>query len=99
MKHGEPQVKLQSSVILGFLFFAPILNYNFTKRTTSLSVDPLIVVLTAAAVVIFWRLKSVLGQRTGLERPPNITTAKPEPTAKIIDLKPNPKPLIDTEII
>lgn len=33
-------------------------------------VDPLNIVLLAAAVIIFWRLKSVLGARTGLERPP-----------------------------
>ena len=33
-------------------------------------VDPLNIVLMIAAVIIFWRLKSVLGARTGLERPP-----------------------------
>jgi predicted lipid-binding transport protein (Tim44 family) len=56
-----------------------------------LSIDPVIVVLTAAAIVIFWRLKSVLGQRTGHERPPIVPTAKPEAGAKIIELKPNIK--------
>ncbi len=39
--------------------------------------DPWTVVLTAAAVVIFWRLKSVLGQRTGLERPASLPLKKP----------------------
>jgi predicted lipid-binding transport protein (Tim44 family) len=57
-----------------------------------LSVDPLIVVLTAVAVVIFWRLKSVLGQRTGLERPPVVPIAHPEPSAKVIDHKATPVP-------
>jgi predicted lipid-binding transport protein (Tim44 family) len=32
--------------------------------------DPLNLVLIAIALVVFWRLRSVLGQRTGLERPP-----------------------------
>ena len=32
--------------------------------------DPLTLVLLAAAAIIFWRLRSVLGTRTGLERPP-----------------------------
>jgi predicted lipid-binding transport protein (Tim44 family) len=35
-----------------------------------LTLDPLNIILIAAAIVIFWRLKSVLGQRTGLERKP-----------------------------
>jgi predicted lipid-binding transport protein (Tim44 family) len=57
-----------------------------------LSVDPLIVALSAALVFIVWRFKSVLGQRTGLERPPLVPVAKPDPSAKIIELRPNPKP-------
>lgn len=36
------------------------MNYGF---------DPLNLILLAAAVIIFWRLRSVLGQRTGYERP------------------------------
>lgn len=51
-----------------------------------MSVDPLIVVLTAAAVFIFWRLKSVLGQRTGLERPPLMPLLKPEDSGKVVEL-------------
>ncbi len=64
------------------------------ERNLSLSIDPVIVVLTAAAVVIFWRLKSVLGQRTGLERPPLVPIAHPDSSAKIIELKPNSKPKV-----
>jgi predicted lipid-binding transport protein (Tim44 family) len=52
-----------------------------------LNIDPVLVVLTAAAVVIFWRLKSVLGQRTGLERPPYNSETPPKQSAQIIDLK------------
>ena len=32
--------------------------------------DPLNILLLAVALVVFWRLKSVLGTRTGTERPP-----------------------------
>jgi predicted lipid-binding transport protein (Tim44 family) len=32
--------------------------------------DPLNIILLAVAVIMLWRLKSVLGQRTGNERPP-----------------------------
>jgi predicted lipid-binding transport protein (Tim44 family) len=53
------------------------------------SVDPVIIVLAAVAAFIFWRLRSVLGQRTGFERPPIMPVVQPQPTAKIIDLKPN----------
>jgi predicted lipid-binding transport protein (Tim44 family) len=42
-------------------------------------------VLTAAAVIVFWRLNSVLGQRTGLERPPVIPPSNPH-TPKIVDV-------------
>lgn len=54
-----------------------------------MAVDPLIIVLTAIIVVIFWRLKSVLGQRTGFERPPAAET--PVLQSEIIDLKANPE--------
>jgi predicted lipid-binding transport protein (Tim44 family) len=47
-----------------------------------LSFDPLNIILIAAAVVIFWRLKSVLGQRTGLERPPFVPTIKTPPDSR-----------------
>jgi predicted lipid-binding transport protein (Tim44 family) len=36
--------------------------------------DPLNIILLAVAVIMLWRLKSVLGQRTGNERPPLDTT-------------------------
>ncbi len=35
-----------------------------------MSLDPLSIVLLAFALVVFWRLRSVLGTRTGNERPP-----------------------------
>lgn len=56
-----------------------------------MNVDPWIVIFTAAAVVIFWRLKSVLGQRTGFERPPAAVPLKPALQPEIIDLKINPE--------
>ena len=42
-------------------------------------IDPLNLILVAIAVVVFWRLRSVLGTRTGYERPPADPIArKPE---------------------
>lgn len=35
-----------------------------------MSLDPLNILLLAVALVVFWRLRSVLGTRTGNERPP-----------------------------
>lgn len=35
-----------------------------------MSLDPLNILLLAVALVVFWRLKSVLGTRTGMEKPP-----------------------------
>jgi predicted lipid-binding transport protein (Tim44 family) len=35
-----------------------------------MSFDPLNILLLAVALVVFWRLKSVLGTRTGTEKPP-----------------------------
>jgi predicted lipid-binding transport protein (Tim44 family) len=96
MKHDEPQVSqnLIAPAIICHLGAAQIYDYMVFKdieRTPSLSVDPLLVVLTAAAVFIFWRLKSVLGQRTGLERPPLMPIATPDASSKVIDAKPNSK--------
>lgn len=40
--------------------------------------DPLNLILLAIAIVVFWRLKSVLGTRTGTERPPaDVTVLRP----------------------
>lgn len=45
--------------------------------------DPLNLILLAIAVVVFWRLKSVLGTRTGEERPPaDVTIFKPKSERK-----------------
>ncbi len=46
--------------------------------------DPLNIILLAVAIIIFWRLKVALGQRTGTEKPPLDLgrlkeTARPEP--------------------
>jgi predicted lipid-binding transport protein (Tim44 family) len=42
--------------------------------------DPLNLILAGVAIVILWRLRSVLGQRTGNERPP-LGMGKPAPEA------------------
>jgi predicted lipid-binding transport protein (Tim44 family) len=47
--------------------------------------DPLNLILMAAIAVIFWRFRSVLGQRTGLERPPFTPPAKPKPNLTVIE--------------
>jgi predicted lipid-binding transport protein (Tim44 family) len=47
--------------------------------------DPLNIILLAAAVIIFWKLKSVLGQRTGMERPPAVAPAKQQPDLRVIE--------------
>lgn len=44
--------------------------------------DPLNLLLLAIAVVVFWRLRSVLGMRTGNERPPPEPYAPPKPDAE-----------------
>ncbi len=44
--------------------------------------DPLNLLLLAIAVVVFWRLRSVLGMRTGNERPPAEPYAPPKPEAE-----------------
>jgi predicted lipid-binding transport protein (Tim44 family) len=61
------------------------------------AIDPLNIVLLIAAVVIFWRLKSALGSRTGLERPPTDYKTGPSPSSSsssdnVIDLKADPEP-------
>jgi predicted lipid-binding transport protein (Tim44 family) len=57
------------------------------------AIDPLNIVLLVAAVIIFWRLKSVLGSRTGTERPPSDYSLRreaqaPTPDAEPIDVTP-----------
>lgn len=50
--------------------------------------DPLNLLLLAVAVVVFLRLRSVLGRRTGLERPPLDTTPlqrKPEAKGNVVN--------------
>jgi predicted lipid-binding transport protein (Tim44 family) len=55
--------------------------------------DPFNLVLIGIAGFIFWRLKSVLGTRTGHERPPMEMAPKPvpKPAAATADLPPPPK--------
>lgn len=40
------------------------------KLVDGMSFDPLNILLVAVALVVFWRLRSVLGTRTGNEKPP-----------------------------
>jgi predicted lipid-binding transport protein (Tim44 family) len=57
------------------------------------SLDPLNIILLVAAVIIFWRLKSVLGARTGTERPSSDYSLKRDvpkqtPEPETIDVTP-----------
>ena len=52
--------------------------------------DPLNIVLLAAAVFILWRFSSVLGQRTGNEKPGFDPFAKPVPPPRAPDIKAAP---------
>jgi predicted lipid-binding transport protein (Tim44 family) len=47
--------------------------------------DPLNLFLMAAIAIIFWRFKSVLGQRSGFERPPQTPPQKPAPDLRVIE--------------
>ena len=54
--------------------------------------DPLNLVLAGIAIVVLWRLRAVLGQRTGTERPPMETSFKPAPeaaNANVLEFPPN----------
>lgn len=45
-----------------------------------MSLDPLNILLLAVALVVFWRLRSMLGTRTGTEKPPlDLETKRVEP--------------------
>jgi predicted lipid-binding transport protein (Tim44 family) len=67
-----------------------------------MSFDPLNILLLAIALVVFWRLKSVLGTRTGNERPPtdpfgtrpadSKTAAEPKGTVLRFPQAPEPAP-------
>ena len=53
--------------------------------------DPLNLILAGVAIVVLWRLRSVLGQRTGNERPP-MSINKPAPeaaNANVLEFPPN----------
>jgi predicted lipid-binding transport protein (Tim44 family) len=50
--------------------------------------DPLNIILIGAAIVIFWRLAAVLGQKTGLERPPLRLVPKETPELKLVATQP-----------
>ncbi len=58
------------------------------------AMDPLNVILLAVAAIVVWRLWSVLGTRTGLEKPP--LTMQPKPDIPKADNKNEP---IDGEIL
>lgn len=60
-----------------------------------MSFDPLNILLLAVALVVFWRLRSVLGTRTGTEKPPFDlfgTKRGPEEGAGTIGRLPDPAP-------
>jgi predicted lipid-binding transport protein (Tim44 family) len=68
--------------------------------------DPLNLALAGVAIFILWRLRSVLGQRTGTERPPtDLTMGRNTPAAepssgKVLDFpknKQDPEPVINME--
>ena len=54
--------------------------------------DPLNLILAAIAIAVLWRLRSVLGQRSGNERPPLDEVFKPAPeaaTGKVLEFPKN----------
>jgi predicted lipid-binding transport protein (Tim44 family) len=58
------------------------------------AIDPLNIILLIAAVVVFWRLKAMLGTRTGLERPSSDYALKRQekpnqPQSEPIDITPS----------
>ena len=68
------------------------------------SVDIYTIIFLALAVVIFLRLRSVLGRRTGSERPPfdpfaRRDATRPPPGDKVISLPQRPGPAADTTTI
>ena len=65
--------------------------------------DPLNLILVAIALIVLWRLRSVLGQRTGLERPPIDTsiTHKEAANGNVLEFpqaKPGSGTIIDAEL-
>lgn len=54
---------------------------EFADLDDGMSFDPLNILLLAVALVVFWRLRSVLGTRTGTEKPPvdPFEARRPEP--------------------
>lgn len=50
-----------------------------------MNLDPLNILLLAVALVVFWRLKSVLGTRTGTEKPPLDLEARRGPAQEARD--------------
>jgi predicted lipid-binding transport protein (Tim44 family) len=64
----------------------------------SSAMDPLNIILLAVAAIVAWRLWSVLGTRTGLEKPPIVlrpvpdqtkpTTPDVQPDEQVLDLEP-----------
>jgi predicted lipid-binding transport protein (Tim44 family) len=82
MKPSEPQVRHR----LGITEDCAYIDLEYLKQERCvLTFDPLNIILIAAAVLIFWRLKSVLGQRTGLERPPFVPPAKSPPDLRVVE--------------
>ena len=56
-----------------------------------MSIDPMTIVFALVAMFVGWRLWSVLGTRTGVERPP-MQAPRAGAAATSIDMTPNPPP-------
>jgi predicted lipid-binding transport protein (Tim44 family) len=57
-----------------------------------MSIDPIMIVFAAVAIFVGWRLWSVLGTRTGAERPPMQGPGAARFGGNIVDVTPNPPP-------
>ncbi|HXT08964.1 MAG TPA: Tim44/TimA family putative adaptor protein [Roseiarcus sp.] len=57
-----------------------------------MTIDPITIVFAVVAIFVAWRLWSVLGTRTGAERPPVLGPRGARGGGDIVDVTPNPPP-------
>jgi predicted lipid-binding transport protein (Tim44 family) len=57
-----------------------------------MTLDPMTIAFAVVAIFVAWRLWSVLGTRTGAERPPTAPAARPIRGDDIVDVTPAPPP-------
>ncbi len=57
-----------------------------------MTIDATLIVFAVVAIFVGWRLWSVLGTRTGYERPPMQPPGPANRGATVIDMRPNPPP-------